>query len=152
MTGPGATGAASTARLDGLASGQQIARNAVERARTNLALLRALAPSLERAEHAGAHSLSDNGWTAAEIEEWSLGFFEGAEPVVQAFLAEVQAATEFRQAQADAISALTRMEAAAKRIGAHAKPSTPLPGLGSPKLGPLLRPGDFGALPMPPRP
>jgi len=124
----------------------------VNRTRFDLSLLRVLAPSLEQAENAGANSLAGEGWTDADLAEWRRGFFRGAQPVVRAFLNEVQAASDFKQAQADALSALSRMEAAAKRIGVQTKPATYLPGLGGPSFMPLLRPGDFGVLPMPPRP
>lgn len=139
-------------RLEGRVCGQHVAGNAVSRARTDLTLLSTLAPALENGENAGAESLAAEGWSDADVAEWRLGYFEGAEAVVLKFLGEVQAAADFNNARADALSALSRMESAAKRIGLSAKPSTPLPGLGGPKLGPLLRPGDLGTLPMPIRP
>lgn len=147
----GSTDAITTARLEGRTCGQHVAGNAVDRARTDLALLSTLAPALEHGENAGADSLAGEGWPAADVAEWRLGYFEGAEPVVLAFLSEVQAATDFKQAQSDALAALSRMEAAGKRIGGRSKPSALLPGLGGPKLGPLLSPGDFGVLPIRPK-
>lgn len=147
----GSTDDVTTHRLVGRACGQQVARNTVNRVRSDLTLLGAMTPALEDAEHAGADSLAGDGLTDAELAEWRLGYFEGAEAVVLAFLSEVQAASDFNLAQADALTALSRMEAAAKRIGVPVEPSAPLPGLGGPKLGVMLRPGDLGALPFPPR-
>lgn len=148
----GSTEDLTTLRLVGRACGQQVARNTVNRVRSDLTLLGALTPALEDAEHAGADSLAGDGLTDAELAEWRLGYFEGAEVVVLTFLVEVQASSDFTFAQADALSALSCMEEAAKRIGVRLKPPALLPGLGGLKPGRLLRLGNFGALPRPPSP